>query len=213
MDLRKNLSVSTEDLAAGQVVIVAARWVLIGAGLVFSIWHPSGLNELRVQLLVLFLLGMVNFYLQAQAMTKRATLAEIIYATSVADLAVISLLIYAGNGLSSQLFIFYFPALLALSVAFTTELTVVYTAAAAGLYAVTCLAFLGDEAALGDDLQVLFIRLLMFAAVAACGNIYWRIESQRRHTVETELPEAHERFPPEVNGAAPARAPLQSKPV
>jgi hypothetical protein len=146
MDVRKSFSVSTEDLAAGQVVIVAARWVLIGAGLVFALWGPSGLNELRVQLLVLFVLGMVNFYLQAQALTRRSTLAGVIYAASAADIAVISLLVYAGDGLSSQLYIFYFPALLALSVAFTTELTIFYTVASAGLYTMTCLAFLATRA-------------------------------------------------------------------
>jgi hypothetical protein len=185
MDVRKRFSESTEDLAAGQVVIVAARWVLIGAGLVFALWDPSPLNELRVQLLVLFLLGIVNFYLQAQAMTRRTTLAEIIYAASAADIAVISLLVYAGHGLSSQLFIFYFPALLALSVAFNTELTVFYTLAAAGLYAITCLAYLGDQGATSANLQTLFARVLMFAAVAACGNLYWRIEGDRRRAAES----------------------------
>ncbi len=196
MDVRKTFSVSTEDLAAGQVVIVAARWVLIGAGLVFALWHPSPLNELRVQLLVLFLLGMLNFYLQAQAMTRRKTLSEVIYAASAADIAVISLLIYAGNGLSSQLFIFYFPALLALSVAFATELTVLYTVAASGLYAITCLAYLGDSGTTSENLQTLFARVLMFAAVATCGNLYWRIEGQRRQSVESaRLPEVIEAAP------------------
>src|SRR5262245_41379977 len=95
MDVRRSLSGSTEDLAAGQVVIVAARWVLIGAGFVFALWQPGKLNELRVQLLVLFLLGLVNFYLQAQAMMRRKTLSEIVYAASAADIVVISLLVYA----------------------------------------------------------------------------------------------------------------------
>jgi hypothetical protein len=134
---------------------------------------------------VLFLLGIVNFYLQAQAMTRRKTLAEVIYAASAADIAVISLLVYAGDGLSSQLFIFYYPALLALSVAFATELTVFYTVAAAGLYAITCLAYLGDTGTTSEDLLTLFVRVLMFAAVATCGNIYWRIEGQRRHDAES----------------------------
>src|SRR5690349_19971380 len=113
---------------------------------------------------------MLNFYLQAQAMTRRTTLSELIYAASAAVIAVISLLIYAGDGLSSQLFIFYFPALLALSVAFATELTVMYTIAVSGLYAITCLAYLGASGTTSENLQILFARVLMFAAVATCGN-------------------------------------------
>jgi hypothetical protein len=210
MNVRKNLAMSTEDLAAGQVVIVAARWILIGAGLVFALWDPSKLNELRVQLLVLFLLGLVNFYLQAQAMTRRTTLSEIVYAASAADIVVVSLLVYAGDGLSSQLFVFYFPALLALSVAFVTELTIFYTVAAAGLYAITCLAFLGNEGTTSENLQTLFARVLMFAAVATCGNLYWRIEARRRSEVE-RAPRAVEDPVPELTAAAAQR--LQEKPV
>jgi hypothetical protein len=112
-------------------------------------------------------------------------LTEVIYAASAADIVVISLLVYSGHGLSSQLFIFYYPALLALSVAFATELTVLFTIAAAGLYGITCLAYLSDEGTTSENLQTLFARILMFAAVATCGNIYWRIESQRRHDAES----------------------------
>ena len=145
------------------------------------LWDPSALGDLRLQLLVLFLLSLFNFYLQLQTLTRRVIPAEIVYAASAADIVVISLLVLVAQGLSSDVYVFYYPAILALSVAFATETSAVYALAAAGLYAVICLGHLSSGGALtNDNLQTLFARLFMIVAVAVCGNLYARIEDDRR---------------------------------
>ena len=70
---------------------------------------------------------------------------------------------------------FYFPAILALSVAFRTEFTLAFASAAVAVYGMISLATFG-----GDDGQALIARLLMLVAVAVCGNVYWRTERDRR---------------------------------
>src|SRR5712691_9512598 len=43
-------NVRSEDLVFGQTVLVWARWILIGTGLVLSFWSPTDLLTLQVQL-------------------------------------------------------------------------------------------------------------------------------------------------------------------
>ena len=60
-----------QDLAYGQPAIVAVRWLMIISGLVLAILNVTDLNELRLSLIVIFLLALTNFYLQAQLLTKK----------------------------------------------------------------------------------------------------------------------------------------------
>src|SRR5688500_8579007 len=112
-----------DDLAHGQIVSVAARWILVGAGLLLAIWNPAAIGPLRLQILVLLLIAVANFYLHAQILRKRAAFAGVAYAASAADLAVITTLVLTQGGYESNLWVFYFPAVLALSVAFPPALT------------------------------------------------------------------------------------------
>ncbi len=166
----------TRELAYGQVVIVTARWILVLAGLLLALWNPSPINELRIQLFVLLLLAFGNFYLHAQLLMRRPTLAAVAYAASAADVVIITILVITNGGFKSGLFIFYFPALLALSVAFPTLMTFFYTATVTGFYFLISVATTSQL----DDFQLILTRLIIFAAVAFCGNLYWRIERGRR---------------------------------
>ena len=66
-----NRSETADDLAHGQVVIIAARWVLVVAGLILALWDPAPIAELRFQIVFILGLAMVNFYLQAQVLMRR----------------------------------------------------------------------------------------------------------------------------------------------
>ena len=70
---------------------------------------------------------------------------------------------------------FFFPALLGLSVAFRTEVTFAFAGAAIALYGL-----IATPAIVDDGGAVLATRILMMAAIAVCGNIYWRTERDRR---------------------------------
>jgi hypothetical protein len=176
------------DLAHGQVVIVAARWVLVAAGLVLALWNPASIGPLRLQVLVLLLIAVANFFLHAQLLRKRGAVDGIAYLASGADLAVITLLVASQDGFDSNLFVFYFPAKLALSVAFQPQLTAVYVGATMGLYALICFQSLGLDLN-SDHVQTIVVRLLMLAGIAVCGALYQKVERERRagETMPDEL--------------------------
>ena len=62
-----------------------------------------------------------------------------------------------------------------MSVAFRTQVTFTFAGAAIAAYGLISLGTMG-----GDDGAILITRLLMIAAVAVCGNVYWRTERDRR---------------------------------
>jgi hypothetical protein len=173
----------TEDLLHGQVVIIVARWILVLAGLLLAMWNPDSLAELRIEILVLLCLAVVNFYLHLHLLVRRQSLPLVVYAASAIDLAIVTLLVAVQGGYSSHLYIFYFPALLGLAVAFPTALTALYTAGAAAAYAALGLATAGGV----DGTQDVAVRLLILVAVAVCGNLYLRIEADRRAEPEAGL--------------------------
>lgn len=174
---QKKPATASKDLAHGQIVIVTARWLLVLAGLLLTLWNPGEIGELRVQILVILLLAIANFYLQAQLLMRRPVVDQVVYAASAADLTVITVLIMTGGGYESGLYIFYFPAILAFSVAFPTAMTWLYVATTMFFYALLSLMTQGVGI---DQLQIILSRLIMIGAVAFCGNLYWRIESDRR---------------------------------
>lgn len=169
------LSDAEEDMRSGQLIIVSARWILVAAGMLLALWLPGGINELRIQILVLIGLAIANFFLHAQLLRQRPAIDVIAYAASAADIGVITLLIGSQGGFRSDLYIFYFPALLALSLAFPTEIAFGFGGLSVVLYGL-----MAGATAFTSDTEVIVARLLMLAAVVVCGNMYRRIEHDRR---------------------------------
>ena len=162
-----------DDLAHGQVLILVARWILVLVGFFLVLIEPASIGRLCFQVLFLLLLAVANFYLCAQLLMRRPTLPLVVYGASLADLVIITLFNAVEGGFSSSNFVFYFPALLGISVVFPTWLTLAYTGGALMAYsAVSLVSFLIQE----PEPQTLVIRLLMMAAVAVCGNLFWRLE-------------------------------------
>ena len=166
---------TTDDLAHGQVVIIAARWTLVVAGLVLALWNPAAMGELRISIVLILGLAVANFFLHSQVLMRGPVLANVAYAASAADIAVISLVIIVAGGFGSTVYVFYFPALLALSVAFPSRVTLAFTGAAMATYSLISVA-----TTVGGDAATVLSQLLMMAGVAFCGNVYWRIERNRR---------------------------------
>ena len=180
-----------ENLAHGQVVIVAAHWMLVITGLMLALWNPGALGELQVSILLILSLAVANFFLHARILMGRPIPAQLAYAASTADIAVISLVLIAGGGFNTIPFVFYFPALLALSVAFPSNTTALFTAATVASYGFISMATAGPGAA-----PTIVTQMVMFVGVAACGNVYWRVEGDRRRvamgTEESQEWEARE---------------------
>ena len=167
--------VRSDDLVSGQTVLVWARWILIGTGLVLSFWTPADLLTLQVQLAAIIALAFGNFYLHVQLLRGHPALDNVVYGASLADICVVNALVIVQGGYASPVFIFYFAAVVGISVAFPTVLTAGYTLIVVGVYGVICLA----TAPVGDYPAV-FTRLLMIAAVALCGHLFARNEAHRR---------------------------------
>jgi hypothetical protein len=167
--------VRSEDLAYGQTVLVWARWILIGTGLLLSFWSPKDLTTLQVQLAAIIALAFGNFYLHVQLLRGHPALDNVVYAASLADITVVTALVLVQGGYPSPVFIFYFAAIVGISVAFPTWLTLSYTGLVLGVYGL-----IGVSTAPVEDMPALFTRLLMVAAVALCGNVFARSEAKRR---------------------------------
>jgi hypothetical protein len=179
--LRPTRTEAQSDLDHGQIVIVTARWVLIAVGLFLLVVKPAGdVSALRVQIALVLLLGLGNFFVHAQLLKRRPVAQPIAFAASAIDLVVISALL-ASQGADSQVYVLYFPALLALSVAFEPVVTMIYAASTAVVYSAIAAA-----AAPGDSSAVVMTRIVMLAAVAFCGAAYWHVERDRRRRNEPE---------------------------
>jgi hypothetical protein len=181
-----------DDLIYGQGVIINARWIMIGAGLLLVFWRSlsklASLMEVRVSLVLLIGLAVMNFFLYTEVFRKRRTVATVVYLASVVDLIVISSIVFAQGGFTAESFVFYFPAMMALSVAFPPGLTVVYTLVILVVYVGICNTSLtaGAESETTPWL-IIITRLLMIVGVVTCGYTYWRVERDRRRRAAEEL--------------------------
>ena len=126
-------SVRSDDLVFGQTVLVWARWILIGTGLLLSFWSPTDLHMLQIQLAAIIALAFGNFYLHVQLLRGHPAIDNVVYAASIGDLFVVTALVIVQTGYPSPVFIFYFAAVVGISVAFPTLLTAAYTAIAIGV--------------------------------------------------------------------------------
>ena len=200
---------SADDLVHGQVVVIAARWVLVVAGLLLALWDPAAMGELRVQIVLILGLAVGNFFLQTQALMRRPILVPVAYAASAGDIAAISLLIIAQGGFESNVYVFYLPALLAVSVAFRQIVTAALAGSAILSYGLISAVTFGP----GDEVA-LFTRVLIMAAVATCGSVFWGVERKRQgdETAAGERRNAPSRETVEEDLRAAASVPLDSVP-
>ncbi len=192
---------TADDALHGQKALVAARWILILGGLVLSMWAPGPVYVLRIQRLFILGLAVMNFYLHAQLLRRRPVIDTVAYAASMGDIAVISGIIIAQGGVGSSTFNFCFPALLVISVAFPTAVAFTFAGSALAAYALIAFVSAPGVTPYGETATVIFTRLVMLAAVVACGNLYWRIERRRRREADeaqdelmTQIAEKDEAF-------------------
>ena len=186
-----------ENLTHGQNVIITARWLLILSGWMLVLWQPelfdlpgSEIGKLALQVGVLFAISIGNFFLTIHFLKGSQSLPAVVFATSAGDFAVITILIMALGGYFSSLYVFYFPALLAVSVAFPTSAVLLYSGVAIGVYGLIAVSTAGGTVD-SVEAQNILMRLILMAAVAYCGDRYRRLEEERerRTTRPSENPQ------------------------
>ncbi len=168
------------QVTQGHIVLIVAKWMLIVAGLALTLWAPEDLRDLKIQLLVLVLLALQNFYYHAQILMKRPVPDAVAYGSSISDLAVVTVLVAMGGRIDSGLFVFYLPALAAIALVFSQEATIFFTAAAVAVYAAIGAGSMDAGELAEADAQKMVVRMLMMVAIAVCGSTFARIEAERR---------------------------------
>jgi len=203
MKPKSSLSNLINPLAEGQIVIIVARWVLVLASLFLILLDAQTANKtvFRFELSVVLLLAVSNFYLVAQVLTKRRTLSAVVYGMGLADLIVITLIVIAQGGFHSNAFTFYFPAMLAFSLAFPAAILSLYIGLTIGVYGLICLL---DFSLTTSDYQTLIIRLLMLIAVAVCGSYFASLEKRRQEVLESQVEPQPAQAKPVVSAATAA---------
>ena len=171
-----------QDLMDGQGILVTARWILVGAGLLLALWNPDALGELKVEIGLILALAVANFFLHVQMLREQPPRKWVAYLASAADIVAITAIVFVSGGAESGLYTFYFPALIAIAVAFPVGASLVLSAGAIGLYGLVSAAGMG-----GSDDPLLVVRLVMMVAVVVCGVVYRNIERERRREAGESL--------------------------
>ncbi len=186
-----NVKPSTPNpLVEGQMVIIIARFILIVATLILIMVDAKFTKTVspivtRVEIMTVLLLAVSNFYLVSQVLTKRKTHDIVLYGMSMADLMVITLAVMMQGGFASGTYIFYFPAMLMFALAFPALELYLFLGGTMSIYAfisMVSMATMNNVEAV-DGLETLFIRLLMLAAIAVCGNHFAQLERNRRSVI------------------------------
>lgn len=179
--MNANKPVTINPLAEGQMVIIIARFVLVLVSmfLILADTESVSFNVIRFEIMIVLLLAVSNFALVAQVLTKRKTMDMVLYAMSLADLAVISIVIIVQGGFQSDVYTFYFPAMLAFALAFPMLELYMFLGGTVCLYGFISMFTLESV----DDIQTLLVRILMLTAVAGCANYFAQIERNRRNVI------------------------------
>jgi hypothetical protein len=171
------------ELRWGQRVVVGARWILVASGLLLATIAPASVTQLRIQSVLVLALAVCNFGLLAQLIRNPRPDPLIAYAASAADVVVVTVLVIAQGGFGSDLFVFYFPAILALSLCFAMPATVLFVGVTVLAYGVVS----APTASTAADLQTLLLRCGALIAVAVCAQVYRSVEATRRKLAETDV--------------------------
>lgn len=178
---------AAEDIFFGQVVIIWARWFVIAAGFIYVLWQASDTSQLSKAILPLILVMAVNFFVHGRFLMEKPINQMLLLALSFLDLLVVTVVILMGTnqvGIDSQLFIFYYPFLVAFAFVFPQTMTSVYTIVALLSYLIVCLVIDPSLVNNGPVFETLVMRLITMAAVGGLGTYYWRIQRNRRQAQE-----------------------------
>ena len=128
---------AAEDVFFGQVVMIWARWFLIAAGVLLTLWVTSEAGTLAFAIMPVVALVAVNFYLHGRYLTERPANPALITVVGLVDLAIITtaVLIWpGGKGIFSPFFVLYFPVIMAFAFVMPRKATVVFTTLAVAAY-------------------------------------------------------------------------------
>ena len=111
-------AVDRSDAYRGTSVVIAARWLLVAAGLAFVLYRPQSTMELSTGVVSILAIAVSNFWLQMRPLRNQSVVPLWAWCASAADLLVISGLLFMQGDASGKAFAFYYPAVVAYSLVF-----------------------------------------------------------------------------------------------
>ena len=181
-----------DDYRYSQRIAVVVRWFLLVAWL-FLINYRS---EYNLTLVILNSMGgalaVLNAYVHWRIWVGRPITKGYVFALSLMDLAIITAGIGVTTRFGNTFFVFYYPALLGLSLVFSSRrLSFTIVSLVAIAYAAMSITLEpGVSYAAGEE-RVLVVRIASMFAVVAAANLMTRIEkNRRREAVDAERVQA-----------------------
>ena len=178
-----------DDYRYSQRIAVVVPWFLLAAWLFVLNYRPDVGLTLFIMDGMAVALAVLNGYVHWRIWNGQPITRRYVLALSVMDLVVITAGIGVTSRFGNSFFVFYYPALLGLSLVFSSRrlsfTAVTLVATAYGALSITLEP--GVSYATWEE-KVLFIRIAMMFAVVAAANLMTRIErTRRREAVEAEM--------------------------
>ena len=173
-----------EDIFFGQVVLIWARWFVIAAGVIYALWMSTSTEQLSLAILPLVIIIGINFFVHGRFLMEKPINQTLLLGLSVIDLVIVTIVVLFGpgqRGINSDLFVFYYPLLIAFSFVFSQRTTAVYTISTLFVYVLVCVLLDPIAIITGPVLEIMVMRVVTMAAVGSLGTYYWRIQRDRRH--------------------------------
>ncbi len=180
--MRTDRSPFDEDHRYMQGVAVRMRWIIVAAWLVIINYRPDvGLTLYILDGMAPALLGL-NAFIAYRYSRGRPVNYRYVLAMSILDLAVITAGIAVTTRFGNTLFVFYYPALLALALLVSSKLQITVIATIAiGTYAALSLGLQPGVDFDAKEEKILLARVASMFAVVVTGQALVGIERSRRH--------------------------------
>ncbi|MBM2832664.1 MAG: hypothetical protein HW414_1716, partial [Dehalococcoidia bacterium] len=135
-------------------------------------------RDLMIGLIPIVVLMLMNFVVHGSYIMERPVGQGLILVTSAVDLIIVSVMVgldQIGQGFGSQLFVFYYPQVLAFAFVMRRQWAIGYTGLTLLVYLLLCLFPQGQI-----EWREMFVRLLTLGGMGGLGTYYWRIMRSRR---------------------------------
>ncbi len=195
---------AAEDIFFGQIVIIWARWFLILAAIIMSLWSSTTTGEMTASVILVIVLMAINFYVHGRYLMEKPANQMLTLATCLLDLCMVTLIVslWRGQGgLQNNFFIFYYPLLFAFALVFHPLVTGAYTFITLGCYSAAVILMDPLFFSQANNVKQLSMRLITLAAMSILGAYYYRYQRNQRRSKQILST-----IPQEARRAEPIRA-------
>jgi hypothetical protein len=175
---RQKAKENAEDIFFGQIAIIWARWFLVAAGILVSIWSNITPVQFTISILVVVALMTMNFFMHGRYMVGKPANEFLLIVANALDVAVITLLVLFGSkstGIDSYFFVLYYPLLFAFALVFSPMRSILFTLMTLLAYVLACVFSSGSQIVFSlAGFELLAMRVITIGAMGGLGAFYYR---------------------------------------